>query len=114
MMQKLGGIHGTRPGGSQQFVWVPASTLVRLPRSPTLRAILSHMNAVRGRVRGGHIETDAALPEGTEVVVLTGGEEEPFDLDDAQLVELEARMAEADEGEIEPAEAVLGKLRRGR
>jgi NADPH2:quinone reductase len=35
MMQKLGGIHGTRPGGYQDFVKVPASTLVRLPRSLT-------------------------------------------------------------------------------
>ena len=26
------------------------------------------MNAIRGRVRGGHVETDAALPEGAEVV----------------------------------------------
>lgn len=71
------------------------------------------MNAVRGRVRGGHIEIDGALPEGAEVVVLTRGVEEPFDLDDAQLDELERRMAEADRGDVEPAEAVLGKLRRG-
>lgn len=72
------------------------------------------MNAVRGRVRGGHIETDAALPEGAEVVVLTVGVEEPFDLDDDQLAELETRMAEADRGEIDPADAMLAKLRRGR
>ena len=72
------------------------------------------MNAMRGRVRGGHIETDAALPEGAEVVVLTAGDEEPFDLDDAQLAELEARMAEADRGQVEPAAAVLKRLRRTR
>ena len=51
------------------------------------------MNAVRGRVRGGHIEIDAALPEGAEVVVFTAGGEEPFDLDDLHLSELETRMA---------------------
>lgn len=72
------------------------------------------MNAVRGRVRGGHIEVDATLPEGAEVVVRTGGHEEPFELDDAKLDELERRMADADNGEVEPAEAVLGKLRRAR
>ena len=72
------------------------------------------MNAVRGRVRGGHIETDAALPEGTEVIVLTGGDEAPFVLDDAQLGELEARALEADLGEVEPAQGVLERLRRGR
>jgi NADPH2:quinone reductase len=31
MMQRLGGIHGTRPGGYQSHVRVPADTLVRLP-----------------------------------------------------------------------------------
>ncbi|MBX3188600.1 MAG: hypothetical protein KF819_16405 [Labilithrix sp.] len=72
------------------------------------------MNAVRGRVRGGYIETEAALPEGAEVVVLTRGDEEPFELDDAQLDELERRIVEADRGEVEPGEVVLGKLRRAR
>lgn len=72
------------------------------------------MNAVRGRVRGGRIELDASLPEGAEVVVLSRGDEEPFELDDAHLDELERRLAEADLGEVEPAEAVLAKLRRGR
>jgi hypothetical protein len=72
------------------------------------------MNAVRGRVHGGHIEVDTSLPEGAEVVVLTRGDQEPFELDDAQLDELERRIAEADRGEVEPAEAVFAKLRRGR
>jgi hypothetical protein len=72
------------------------------------------MNAVRGRVRGGHIELDAALPEGAEVVVLTADTQEPFDLHEAQLTELEARMAEADRGEVDTAASVLEKLRRGR
>ncbi|HTM22425.1 MAG TPA: zinc-binding alcohol dehydrogenase family protein [Kofleriaceae bacterium] len=31
MMQHLGGIHGTRPGGYQSHVLVPADTLARLP-----------------------------------------------------------------------------------
>jgi hypothetical protein len=72
------------------------------------------MNVVRGRVRGGHIEIDAALPEGAEVVVLTAGHDEPFDLDDAQLTELETRMAEADRGEVESGDVVLARLRRVR
>jgi hypothetical protein len=70
------------------------------------------MNAVRGRVRGGHIELESALPEGTEVVVLTGGGEQPFDLADAEIAELETRMAEAGKGNVEPADAVLARLRR--
>jgi hypothetical protein len=72
------------------------------------------MNAVRGRVRGGRIELDGALPEGAEVVVLTAWAEAPFDLDDAQLTEIEARMAEADRGEVEPVGAVLERLHRNR
>jgi hypothetical protein len=36
----------------------------------------------------------------------------PFDLDGAQLTEIEARMAEADGGDVEPAAAVIEKLRR--
>jgi hypothetical protein len=72
------------------------------------------VNAVRGRVRGGHIEVDAELPEGAEVVVLTRGNEEPFDLAAAELDELERRIADADEGELEPAETLLAKLRRSR
>ena len=42
------------------------------------------------------MEIDGALPEGAEVVVLTRGDEESFELDDAQLSELELRMDEAD------------------
>jgi hypothetical protein len=72
------------------------------------------MNAVRGRVRGGRIELESALPEGAEVVVLATGHEESFDLDDGQLVELEARMADADRGDVEPAGAVFERLHRGR
>jgi hypothetical protein len=71
------------------------------------------MNAMRGRVRGGHVEIEGALPEGAEVVVLAESEE-LFDLDDGQLTELENRMADADRGEVEPARGVLDKLRRPR
>jgi hypothetical protein len=72
------------------------------------------MNAVRGRVRGGRIETDAALPEGAEVVVITGSDEEAFELDEGQMTELETRITEADRGDVEPANVVLGRLRRSR
>lgn len=72
------------------------------------------MNVVRGRVRGGRVETDAKLPEGAEVVVLTAGDEEAFELDEASMTELETRMAEADRGEVEPAAAVLSRLRSAR
>jgi hypothetical protein len=42
---------------------------------------------------------------------LSGGNEEPFDLDDSSLTELETRIAEADSGDAEPAAAVLARLR---
>jgi hypothetical protein len=72
------------------------------------------MNAVRGRVRGGRIELEGTLPEGAEVVVLAAEHDEPFDLDAAQLDEIETRMAEADRGEVEQVGAVLERLRHGR
>jgi hypothetical protein len=72
------------------------------------------MNAVRGRVRGGRVDVESPLPEGAEVVVLTGGSDELFELDDAQVAEIETRMAEADRGDVEPADTVLERLRRTR
>ena len=75
------------------------------------RATVLPMNAVRGRVRGGHIELDGALPEGAEVVVLHGGDEDAFELDDARMAKLETRMAAAEQGDVEPAVAVLARLR---
>lgn len=93
---------------------LPPQQLRSAPDQHARACYLDSMNAVRGRVRGGHIEIDAALPEGAEVVVLTAGHDEPFDLDDAQLTELETRMAEADRGAVEPADVVLARLRRVR
>ena len=72
------------------------------------------MNALRGRVRHGHVETETALPEGAEVVVLLPEQGEPFDLDDASNDELVERMKEADRGRIVPAEVVLDRLRAKR
>ena len=72
------------------------------------------MNAVRGRVRAGRVELDAELPDGAEVVVLVASDDEPFELDEAAVAELEARIAAADRGEVEPARAVLDRLRATR
>jgi hypothetical protein len=58
-------------------------------------------------VRGGRVEVEADLSEGTEVVVLTATNEEPFELDEPQVVELEARVAEADRGDVVPASHVM-------
>ena len=59
------------------------------------------MIPVRGRVRDGRIELEGRLPEGAEVIVLAAGTDEPFDLDDAQLAEIETRMLAADRGDVE-------------
>ena len=46
---------------------------------------------------------------------LVGGDtDDPFELDDAQLAEIETRMLAADRGEVEPAATVLEALRRRR
>jgi hypothetical protein len=90
------------------LVLVPEAATVSRPRS--MWCYLAKGEAVRGRVRGGQIELEGTLPEGTEVVVLAAGQDEPFDLDDAQLHEIEARMTAAERGEVEPAGAVLERL----
>lgn len=72
------------------------------------------MNAIRGRVRGGHVELDSALPDGTEVVVLVPTDEAPFELDDASNDELASRMAELDRDETEPADVLFERLRPAR
>jgi hypothetical protein len=72
------------------------------------------MNAIRGRVRGGHVELDSALPDGTEVVVLVPADEAPFKLDDASNDELASRMDELDRDETEPAEVLFKRLRPAR
>jgi len=72
------------------------------------------MNAVRGRVRRGHVETDVALPEGAEVIILTPGSDEPFDLSDEEIADLESRVTAADAGNVDPAAIVFEKLRRAR
>jgi len=69
------------------------------------------MNAVRGRVRGGRVELEGDLPEGADVVVFAANRDDPFDLTESDLAELEARMVEADRGEVVPAPVVLQKLR---
>ncbi len=43
--------------------------------------------------------------------MLAPGHDESFALDDAQLAEIEERMARADLGEVEPARSVLDGLR---
>jgi len=91
---------------------IPPTCLSRVLANPSWYPRV--MNAVRGRVRGGHIETEASLPEGAEVVVLTVDNDDVFELDEDQVAELEQRMAEADRGELVPADAVFGRLRRAR
>lgn len=72
------------------------------------------MNAVRGKVRDGRIELDSALPEGADVVVLAVGRDQPFELDDVHVSELEARMQSVERGDAEPAASVVASLRRSR
>lgn len=72
------------------------------------------MNAIRGRVRDGHVELEQPLPDGAEVVVLARAEDAPFELDDASDAELECRLEELDRGDTVLAEALFDKLRLGR
>ncbi len=64
---------------------------------------------IRGRVHGGLIETEEPLPEGAHVVVCMM-EVEPFDLDEADVVELVERMAGVQRGETESSESLFRRL----
>ena len=71
------------------------------------------MRIASGRVVSGHVEVEGEpLPEGTLVTLLTREEDETFDLDAAAEAELLESIAEADRGELIPAEEVLRKLRK--
>jgi hypothetical protein len=72
------------------------------------------MSAVRGRVHEGRVELESELPEGADVVVMATNRDEPFDLAEAEIVELEARMAAANRGDVEPAASLIEKLRSTR
>lgn len=61
-----------------------------------------------------HVEVEVELPEGSEIVVIVPSREEPFELDDANLAELETRMAEAEQGDVLPAQALFDRLQSKR
>lgn len=66
-----------------------------------------------GKVVAGKIEIEGEpLPEGTLVTLLARDSDESFEVDDELKAELLASIAEADRGELIPAEDVLEGLRR--
>jgi hypothetical protein len=71
------------------------------------------MSIVAGKVVNGRIEVeDFELPEGADVTVyLHNDGEEEWDLTPEQEAELEESIAQADRGELIPAEDVLRELR---
>jgi hypothetical protein len=70
------------------------------------------MRITSGKVVGGQIVLEGEpLPDGALVTVLSRDEDETFELDAAAEAELLASIAEADRGELIPAEEVLRKLR---
>ena len=70
------------------------------------------MRVTTGKVVAGRVETEGdPLPEGAVVTVLSRETDETFELDEAAERELLASIAEADRGELIPAEEVLRSLR---
>jgi hypothetical protein len=65
------------------------------------------MRVVHGRVEQGRVVLDEVLPEGTSVAVVVASGEEGFDLDEAQVAELQASIEEADRGELLAIDDVL-------
>jgi hypothetical protein len=67
-----------------------------------------------GRVVSGHVVLEGEpLPDGALVTVLSREGDETFELDAAAEAELLESIAEADRGELIPAEEILRRLREG-
>jgi hypothetical protein len=70
------------------------------------------MRIASGTVRSGQIIVDGEpLPDGSAVTVLLREEDETFELDPIAEAELLSSLAEADRGELVPAEQVLQAIR---
>ncbi|MGQ0545270.1 MAG: hypothetical protein ACT4P3_08055 [Betaproteobacteria bacterium] len=73
------------------------------------------MKIATGKVIGGKVVVDGApLEEGTSVTVLARDDERGFTLSPEEEAELLLSIAEADRGDMVPAEEVLEKLARRR
>ena len=71
------------------------------------------MRIASGKVVAGKVEVEGEpLPDGMIVTLLARDEDEGFEVDDVLTAELLASIAEADRGELIPAEEVLERLRR--
>ena len=72
------------------------------------------MQVFSARVRGGAIVPDEGveLPEGSRVTVIAGEADAPFELSPEDEVALAQSIAEADRGDVIPAEEVLRRLSR--
>jgi hypothetical protein len=69
------------------------------------------MQITSGRVVGGRVELEAALPEGTEVTVLGRDSEETFEADaELEAILLES-IAQGQRGERISAEELLREMR---
>lgn len=70
------------------------------------------MRVTSGKVVAGRVEIEGdPLPEGAVVTILSREADETFELDKAAERDLLASIAEADRGELIPAEEVLRSLR---
>jgi hypothetical protein len=69
------------------------------------------MRVTSGKVVSGQIVIEEPLPDGSVVTVLARDPDESFELDPVAEAELLLSLAEADRGELIPAEEVLRVFR---
>ena len=69
------------------------------------------MRVTSGKVVSGQVVIEEPLPDGAVVTVLARDPDESFELDPAAEAELLLSLAEADRGELIPAEEVLRVFR---
>ncbi|MCG3133000.1 MAG: hypothetical protein HMLKMBBP_00086 [Planctomycetes bacterium] len=71
------------------------------------------MRIVSGRVIDGKVVVEGAtLDEGTTVTIMTPEDDETFELGAEDEAALLASIAEAERGQVVPAQTVLDRLRR--
>jgi hypothetical protein len=68
------------------------------------------MRVVKGKVVGNTVVLEEVLPEGSVVDVVLRGEADGWDLSADRWAEIDASIAEADAGQLIPADVVLAQL----
>lgn len=111
--KRLGGKPPSRLSPAvQKFSQRRTGTSVTADLPQSLSSVSDIRSRPSGKVVSGQVIIEGEpLPEGSLVTILSREADEPFHLDEGAEAELLESIAEAERGELIPAEEVLGSLR---